>query len=67
VKHVLVVGTAALALAVSAPAAFCQAVLDNTEEIDFDRPVLDEESGTLSVESRNDALFNLRAMFSYAF
>ena len=37
-KHLLVVGTATLALLVSAPAAFCQAVLDTTEVIEFDRP-----------------------------
>ena len=35
--------------------------------LDVDRPVFDEDSGDPSVESRNDALFNLRAMFSYVF
>jgi hypothetical protein len=35
--------------------------------LDVNRPVLDEDSGSPRVESRNDALFNLRAMFSYVF
>jgi hypothetical protein len=35
--------------------------------LEVDRPQFDDDGVEIGVDSRNDALFNLRAMFSYAF
>lgn len=35
--------------------------------LDVDRPVFDDDGFETGIDSRNDALFNLRAMFSFAF
>jgi hypothetical protein len=35
--------------------------------LDVDRPVFDDDGFEIGIESRNDALFNIRAMFTYVF
>jgi hypothetical protein len=35
--------------------------------LDVDRPVFDDDGFEIGIDSRNDALFNVRAMFSYSF